>query len=130
MTGILRRLHLLAALALLLSGLLQTVASAQGVACSRVVPSGEPAPLVEGAGGVPAQPGAALALFGPAHEHATQPTPDSAGIPSSSSCAAPALPAARAAAPVASPSRHLSPPANRVLGHTVPRSHFRPPRPS
>jgi hypothetical protein len=129
MTGILRRLHLLAALALLLAGLLQTVASAQGVACSRVVPSGEPAPLVERAGGVPAQPGAAVALVGPAHEHATQPTPDSAGIPSSS-CAAPALPAARAAGPVASPSRRLSPPANRVLGHTVPRSHFRPPRPS
>jgi hypothetical protein len=133
MIATIRRLHLLAALALLLSGLLQTVASAQGVACSRAAASGEPAPVVDTTGGVPAQAGAAVAaataLIGPPHEHATQPAPDGAGIPSSS-CAGPALPPARVAAPAASPSRHLSPSADRAGGNTVLRSHFRPPRPS
>jgi hypothetical protein len=129
MIGSRGRPHLLAALALLLAGLLQTVASAQGATCLRGA-AGAPA-AASADGRVAAAPAVAAAqpAAAPAHEHATQPGSDSAGIPTSL-CASPALAAARAAAQATLPSAPPSPIADEAARHTVPRAHFRPPRPS
>lgn len=79
MTGIVRRINLLTALALLLSGLLQPLAAAQGVTCTRTHAPSHQAPQPAGStiDGFEGDSGGTRILSSP-HAHESMPHPEAA----------------------------------------------------
>lgn len=128
MIGTVRRIQLLTTLVLLLSGLLQSLAVAQGVTCARAhapsqaaeQPSG---PEVDVVADVAGGPRAASV------EHAHDPAPQSEalGIPAAPCGVAAPSPEQSHSSPVAT-ARHLLPPGDLPPASLLIQSLFRPPR--
>jgi hypothetical protein len=118
-----RPIRLLAALALLLSALLQPLAAAQGPACAR---AHAPADAAQQAGGtveVTARPDAAADR----HDLPAPFQPQDAGAPAGP-CGTAAVPAERGTLPRATTARHLVPPGDPPPASPHLQSLFRPPR--
>lgn len=126
MTGIVRRTHLLTALVLLLSGLLQPLAAAQGVTCARKHAPAQEAPVRAALDGSTSASYGSGVVSSP-HQHDSIPQPDAAGAPSAS-CGVAAIPSEqRLSSPVVTARQRLHvgdlPPASLLI-----QSLFRPPR--
>ena len=129
MSRIGRPVNRLAVLVLLLTGLLQSLASAQGMTCAR---THSPAHVAEQPVG-PAVDDAVSASEGQhplaiEHAHSTIPQPDAAGVPSALCGTAAVLPAERRLPSPAAMARHLLPPGDLPPASFLVPSLFRPPR--
>jgi len=124
MTGIVRRINLLTALALLLSGLLQPLAAAQGVPCTRThAPAQEAVHAVDG----PASESEGPRAISAPHQHDSIPQPGAAGAPSAS-CGVAAVPSGQRLPSPAVTARQLLPQGDLPPASLLIESLFRPPR--
>ena len=121
-------MHLLTVLVLLLSGLLQPLAVAQGVTCARSHASGQAAEQPSGPGsddGVGAADASRAVSI--EHTHDPAPQPDEPGVPAGP-CGVAALPAERSQSSPVTTARHLLPPGDLPPASLLVQSLFRPPR--
>ena len=129
MIRIVRQVNRLAVLVLLLSGLLQSFAAAQGMTCARTHSPAHVAPQPVG----PAVGGAESASDGQhlvaiEHEHSSIPQSNGTSAPSAASCGAAALPVERRWPSPAPTARHLLTPGEFPPASLLIQSLFRPPR--
>jgi hypothetical protein len=115
-------MHLLTVLVLLLSGLFQSLAVAQGVTCAR---THAPVQAAE-------QPSGSDAADGPRavsveHAHDPAPQPDEPGVPAAP-CGVAAIPSERSHSSPVTTARHLLPPGDLPPASLLIQSLFRPPR--
>lgn len=124
MIGTVRRIHLLTALALLLSGLLQPLAAAQGVTCTRThAPAQEAGHVVDGS----ASESEGSRVVPTPHQHDSIPQPDAAGAPSAP-CGVASIPSEQRLFSPAVQARQLLPAGDLPPASLLIQSLFRPPR--
>jgi hypothetical protein len=128
MIGIVRRVNLVSALALLLSGLLQPLAAAQGMTCARTHAPAQEAPqaAAETVEGSPILPDGSHAISAP-HQHTSFPQPD-AIVPSSARCAVAAIASEQRLPSPAVAARQLLSRGDLPAASLFVESLFRPPR--
>jgi hypothetical protein len=130
MIRVVRRVQLLTVLVLLLTGLLQSLASAQGVTCTRSHAPADAERQVHGSSivdGRPADAGAPLAAADTDHHHSHAPQPADARAPSAP-CGTAIVPAERSTPSLHAVARPLLPWDDQVPARLLTGPLFRPPR--